>query len=78
MKVINRFVEARFLYDYLDHDRLLFRLNQVMKRVGLTLLPDEVRDWLPAAEKLVESRRQRLLTPPDGSDPFTFSEIPST
>ncbi len=77
-KVIERFTEVQFLYDYLDHDKLLFRLNQVMKRVGLTLLPVEVRDWLPDAEKLVESRRQRLLTPPDGSTPFSFSEIPST
>jgi hypothetical protein len=75
-KVIERFTEIQFLYDYLDHDRLLFRLNQVMKRVGLTLLPVAVRDWLPDAEKLVESRRQRLLTPPDGSTPFTFPEIP--
>jgi hypothetical protein len=75
-KVIERFTEIQFLYDYLDHDKLLFRLNQVMKRVGLTLLPVEVRDWLPDAEKLVESRRQRLLTPPDGSTPFSFSEIP--
>lgn len=74
--VIDRFMEVQFLYDYLDHDKLLIRLNQVMKRVGLTLLPVEVRDWLPAAEKLVESRRQRLLTPPDGSTPFTFSENP--
>ena len=71
--VIERFLEVQFLYDYLDHDRLLIRLNQVMKRVGLTPLPAEVRDWLPDAEKLVESRRQRLLTPPDGSSPFVFS-----
>lgn len=70
--VIERFIEVRFLYDYLNHDRLLFRLNQVMKRVGLTLLPDEIRDWLPEAEKLVESQRRRLLTPPDGSTPFIF------
>ena len=71
--VIERFLEVQFLYDYLDHDRLSIRLNQVMKRVGLTPLPAEVRDWLPDAEKLVESRRQRLLTPPDGSSPFVFS-----
>ena len=71
--VIERFLEVQFLYDYLDHDRLLIRLNQVMKRVGLTPLPAAVGDWLPDAEKLVESRRQRLLTPPDGSSPFVFS-----
>jgi hypothetical protein len=68
--VIERFCEIRFLYDYLDHDKLLMRLNQVMKRVGLTALPAEVRDWLPEANKLVESRRQRLLTPPDATHPF--------
>jgi len=68
--VIERFVDAQFLYDYLDHDKLLMRLNQVMKRVGLTSLPAAVGHWLPEANKLVESRRQRLLTPPDASNPF--------
>jgi hypothetical protein len=70
--VLSRYVESQFLYDYLDHQRLLFRLNQVMKRVTLAPLPDELIDWLPSAEKLVESRRQRLLTPPDGSNPYGF------
>jgi hypothetical protein len=68
--VIERFVDIQFLYDYLDHDKLLMRLNQVMKRVGLMPLPDEVRRWLPEAQKLVESRRHRLLTPPDATSPF--------
>jgi hypothetical protein len=69
-ELIERFVEARFLYDYLSPPQLLFRLNQIMKRVRLPELPAGVADWLPAAEQLVESRRQPLLTPPDGSDPF--------
>lgn len=73
--VIDRFVEIRFLYDYLDHDKLLVRLNQVMKRVGLASLPLAVGEWIPQATRLVESRRQRLLTPPDASSPFP--EIPT-
>lgn len=73
--VIQRFVDTQFLYDYLDYDRLLMRLNQVMKRVGLAALPDEIAHWLPDAQKLVESRRQRLLTPPDAISPFP--EFPS-
>ena len=73
---IERFVDARFLYDYLDHDKLLMRLNQVMNRVGLTPLPPEVRDWLPEAKKLVESRRRRLLHAPD--DRFPFPLFPSS
>jgi hypothetical protein len=69
--VIDRFVESRFLYDYLDDDRMRMRLNQVMNRVGLPPLPAEVEGWLPRARKLVESRRRHLLTPPDASDPFS-------
>ena len=59
--VVLRFTEIQFLYDYLEPDRLLFRLNQVMKRVGLDALPDSLLGWLPDAEKLVESRRDALL-----------------
>jgi hypothetical protein len=73
--VIERFTEVRFLYDYLDYDKLLMRLNQVMKRVGLPPLPGPVRDWLPEADKLIESRRQQLLTPPGATEAFTT--IPS-
>ncbi len=69
-KTIDRFIELRFLYDYLDNDKLLYRLNQVMGRVGLVELPPEVGQWIPQASKLVESRRERLLTPPSGETPF--------
>jgi hypothetical protein len=72
VSVLERFTDAKFLYDYQAPEKLLLRLNQVMKRVNLALLPAEIADWLPAAEKLVESRRQRLLTPPDGTNPFGF------
>ena len=67
---IERFIEIRFLYDYLDHDKLLHRLNQVLSRVRLPPLPDSIAAWLPEASDLVESRRQRLLSPPDASRPF--------
>jgi hypothetical protein len=43
-----------------------------MKRVGLSELPNDLTDWLAETDKLVESRRQRLLTPPDGGNPFEF------
>jgi len=74
--VIERFVNARFLYDYLDHDKLLMRLNQVMSRVGLQTLPGEVRDWLPRARNVVESRRRSLLDAPSGGNPFPIFQIP--
>ena len=74
--VMRRFAEARFLYDYLDDDKLLFRLNQVMKRVRLAQLPVEVRDWIPEARKLVESRRTRLLESPGDRTPFPVFPSP--
>lgn len=67
---IRRFAKARFLYDYLDHRQLLMRLNQVMHRVGLDELPHSVLPWLQHAEELVEFRRVRFLTRPDGSTSF--------
>jgi hypothetical protein len=67
---IERFAEARFLYDYLDPERLLWRLNQVMRRVGLEPLPPAVLPWIQQASDLVESRRGRFLTQPDGSTNF--------
>ena len=67
---IDRFIQSRFLFDYLEYEGLLMRLNQVMKRIKLEQLPQSLLAWLPSASKLVESRRERFLTPPDGSTPF--------
>ena len=68
--VIDRFLEIEFLYDYLDYEKLLMRLNQVMNRVGLPALPDAIARWLPEAQDLVESRRRPLLTPPGDANHF--------
>lgn len=68
--VINRFAEIQFLYDYLDHKKMLMRLNQVMNRVGLPPLPNAIAGWLPEAQDLVESRRLQLLTPPGDTNHF--------
>ena len=67
VELVERFLRVRFLYDYDDHDKLLGRLNQVMRRVGLADLPDTVGDWLPAAAAVVEARRVELLSPPGAS-----------
>lgn len=69
-EVIDRYLETAFLYDYLTPAGMLFRINQVMKRVGLSELPPDTTAWLAETSKLVESRRVRLLTPPDGRAPF--------
>lgn len=63
--VILRFTDVRFLYDYLDNDKLLMRLNQIMVRVGLPLLPGDLIPWLGSARRLIDLRCDALLTPPN-------------
>jgi len=61
--VMNRFADARFLYDYANDNKLLFRLNQVMARVGLPLLPAELLPWFADARRVIDFRCDALLTP---------------
>lgn len=58
---IELFRRERVLWDYLDDDRMLMRLNQIMQRVRLDHLPSEFAAVLPAARKLVSDRRDDLL-----------------
>jgi hypothetical protein len=57
-----RFRQERFLFDYSDDPRLLYRLNQVMRRVRLPALPPAILDWLPGARQEVLQLAPRLLS----------------
>jgi hypothetical protein len=59
---IQRFCRERFLFDYADDGKLLFRLNQVLRRVRLPALPDSFRSVLTVARGQVSARREELLT----------------
>lgn len=59
--LIPRFCRERFLYDYLDDDRLLWRMNHVMRRVKLSPLPLELVSFLPTARQRVRDRQAELL-----------------
>jgi hypothetical protein len=59
--LIPRFIEERFLADYADSRRLLFRLNQIMRRVGLTPLPEGLENCLDDARDLVARHAAGLL-----------------
>lgn len=63
VEFIPRFVEVRFLYDYADNAKLLYRLNQVMGRVGLATIPDTMIELLPQLRSAVAERKNELLTP---------------
>jgi len=58
---IERFCQERFLWDYADDAKLLFRLNQVMRRVRLSPLPDSFQSVLPATRQIVSARASDLL-----------------
>ncbi len=58
---ILRFSAERFLYDYLDDAKLLWRLNQVMRRVGLEALPERLVALFPDARRQVRARADELL-----------------
>lgn len=60
--LLPRFLSERFLYDYADDGKLLRRLNQVMRRVNLPPLPEQVLALLPAARRLISERKAELLT----------------
>jgi hypothetical protein len=59
---IEKFCALRFLYDYLQDEKLLWRLNHVMGRVSLPLLPDDFAAILPEARRDVGRRRDELLS----------------
>jgi hypothetical protein len=57
------FSRERFLYDYRSPSRLLYRLNQVMRRVKLQLLPEAVIGVLESGREMVARRVDDLLPP---------------
>jgi hypothetical protein len=58
---IPRFSAERFLYDYADDAKLLYRLNNVMNRVRLPQVPSDLVDWFPQARRRVGARSGELL-----------------
>lgn len=60
-QLIPRFSAERFLYDYTEDGKLLKRLNQVLRRVQLPLVPEALADLFPRARRMVSERRTELL-----------------
>lgn len=75
--IIERFTAMRFLYDYVDDRALVYRLNQVMRRVRLPELPAEFAGVLPEARRLVTARRDELLDAPAIDAPGVLSLLAS-
>lgn len=55
------FCREQFLRDYADSTRLLYRLNQVLRRVGLPVLAPEIASVLDESRVIVAARQHDLL-----------------
>ena len=63
VQFIPEFLRSRFLYDYAEDAKLLYRMNQVMRRVGLAEIPADFTDLVPSLRLAVSKRIWELLTP---------------
>ncbi len=59
--MIALFCRERFLYDYVDDQKLAVRLNRVMRRVHLPELPDSMTTFLANARQPVRQRLGELF-----------------
>ncbi|QDV28059.1 hypothetical protein [Aureliella helgolandensis] len=60
--LIPKFIHSRFLADYHDDGLLRQKLNGVMQRVKLPLLPETLTPWLAVARNQVRESADELLT----------------
>ncbi len=60
---ISTFHQTRFLLDYVATDRLHYRLNQMVQRIGLAPLPRRAESVLQSGRRLVRERVGELLPP---------------
>ena len=65
---VGLFCSERFLDDYADDERLVYRLNQVLRRVKMPKLDDAFFRILPDARQRVRRRKDELLLSSDKTD----------
>ena len=55
------FLRERYLFDYAEDARLMYRMNRVLERVKLRPVYDELNEWLPSVRQRVYDRASSLL-----------------
>ena len=58
---IGRFIDEQFLFDYLNDDKMLVRLNQVLRRVKLPQMNESALDVLASGRSLLRQHADSLL-----------------
>ena len=76
-QLVQKFQQARILYDYIDDSRLLHRLNQVLRRVTLPLLDEQSLSVLRDSRVLLRLHGPELLQVVESPEPVQqLTEIP--
>ena len=52
-RAIEGVIKERYLFDYTDDSKTLYRINRVLSRIGLETVNDQVLDWMKDARKRV-------------------------
>jgi hypothetical protein len=74
---VQKFQQAKILYDYIDDSRLLHRLNQVLHRVTLPLLDEQSLSVLRDSRVLLRLHGPELLQVVESPEPMQqLTEIP--
>ena len=55
------FLRERYVFDYSDDRRLIYRINRVFERVRLKPIGEELKDWLPKVRQRVYDQANALL-----------------
>ena len=53
------FIDERYIFDYVDNEQTLYRVNRVLSRIGLDPIDNRIVPWM-------ESARQRVYAKIDG------------
>lgn len=61
VRFMEKYLNSRFLFAYLDDSQLLQQVNRIMNRVGMDALPATLLPSLNASRKLVWENRRELL-----------------
>ena len=55
------FLSERYIFDYADNSRLMYRMNRVFQRVKLTPIGSELDTWMPTVRERVYDQANALL-----------------
>lgn len=60
-KAIRGVIKERYLFDYVDDAKTLYRINRVLQRIGLDQIDDDILPWMKEARQRVYDRVPDLL-----------------